>query len=86
MRKAKAYIDGKLERIMPAKAVTEETRRAYEWRCIEGGCDCALHWRKTVHAKSNTDVRDPVFAKNPSSAHKEGCVRDFSRILHENID
>lgn len=86
MRKAKAYKDGKLERIMAAAAVTEATRHAYEWRCIEGGCDCTLHWRRAVHAKSNTDIRDPTFAKNPSSVHKEGCVRDYSRILHENID
>ncbi len=86
MRKAKAYINGKLERIMPAAAVTEATRHAYEWRCIENGCDCTMHWRKAVHAKANTDLRDPTFAKNPSSAHKAGCVRDFTRILHENID
>lgn len=86
MRKAKAYIEGKLARIMRAEAVTEETRHAYEWRCIEGGCDCTLHWRRAVHAKSNTDVRDATFAKNRSSSHKAGCVRDFSRILHENID
>jgi len=71
---------------MRADAVTEETRRAFDWRCEENACMCQMHWRKAVYAKGNTDPIDPTFVKNRSSQHKEDCPRDIERIVRENSE
>lgn len=86
MKRVKAYQDGQLVTLMHAEAVTEETRRAYDYECIETGCRCRMHWRRAVLAKGNTDPRPATFAKNKSSSHLDSCPRDIDRILHENID
>lgn len=86
MRRVKAFKDGVLHSLMKAEAVTEETRRAYDFQCIENGCSCTMHWRRAVYAKGNADPRPPTFAKNPSSEHKFNCPGDVERIMHENID
>ncbi|PZO85396.1 MAG: hypothetical protein DI626_07495, partial [Micavibrio aeruginosavorus] len=71
---------------MRAEAVTEETRRAYDFQCIEDQCSCSMHWRRAVYAKGNADPRPPTFAKNRSSDHKLNCPGDVERIMHQNID
>jgi hypothetical protein len=86
MKKVKAYQNGELKSLIRAEAVTEDTRRAFDFRCIENGCDCSMHWRKAVYAKGNTDPIAPTFVKNKSSSHMEGCAGDLERIVRENIE
>lgn len=91
MRKVRAFDkNGEFVQKMHAEAVTEETRRAYDWRCIENACDCSFHWRKAVYAKGNTDPRPPTFVKNPpsknaSNEHALNCAGDIERIARENV-
>lgn len=85
MKRARAFDPdtGEFVGFKRASALTEASRYAFQYKCCEEGCNCSVHWRKTVHAKENTDIRLATFVKNPSSPHNEGCHQDYERIARE---
>lgn len=83
--------------IIDARAVSELTRRAFEYRCLNEKCKCLHHWRRAVRgARPSYEAnpppfklvnRDATFVKNPSSSHIAGCPYDYARLArrYDNI-
>jgi len=88
MRYAHAYdlVSGKFVKTVDARDFTEADRRAYELRCPENKCSCALHWRIAVRTKQNTSYKPATFVKNASSQHSEDCPRNYVEFVKRHRD
>jgi hypothetical protein len=76
-------------RVMRANEITEATRHAYDFRCIEECCDAQYYWKRPEPRQGNTEHVPAEFFKKPSSRHYEKCPRlhqRHGRIFHEDID
>lgn len=83
----------RLAGIIDARAVSELTRRAFEYRCLNAKCKCLHHWRRAVKGarpsyEANPPAykrvdRDATFVKNRSSSHIPGCPYDYSRLARD---
>mgnify|MGYP006272272773 CR=1 FL=1 len=79
--------------IIDARAVSELTRRAFEYRCLNAKCKCLHHWRRAVNgARPSYEANPPAykrvnrtatFVKNRSSSHIPGCPYDYSRLARD---
>lgn len=70
-------ITGGFVKVLHASSVSENTRHAHDYRCRDAACEAKLHWVKAHPRRENTRLVPPTFARNPGSAHKEGCSYDY---------
>lgn len=80
--------------IVDAASRAEETRREYDYRCLNHACGCKFHWRKAVTgARASRDAFPPAykrinrpatFVKNPGSDHIQECPYDYRVLADRN--
>ncbi len=88
MRRVKSYdpLTDKYLGMLHASEVTDRTRYDRKYKCGDEICPCTMHFRRAVDANANTEHRPETFVKNPSSEHRKGCPKNYSRIAHENVE
>lgn len=87
MKKVRALdFDGEYLGVISSKEVSEETRYAKQYCCLDPECGAKFHWKKSYKRDENTREVDPTFARNPSSEHREGCAYDYEAIASYRSD
>lgn len=75
---------GQFLKTIHASTVTEESRYAHDYCCMDPECGARFHWRKETVKRENTKTLPPTFVRNASTSHKKGCAYDYEYKARHN--